>query len=329
MTTFTRATKTRAKARVAITGPAGSGKTYSALLIATSLGSRVAVIDTEHGSASKYADRFVFDSLELDNYHPQNYIAAINAAVADAYEVVVVDSLSHAWAGTGGILELVDQAAARSQSNNSFGAWKDVTPLQNQLVNTILAAPIHIIATMRSKTEYVVEQVNGKSVPRKVGLAPIQRENVEYEFDIVGQMDMANNMIVQKSRCPDFAGAIIPKPGSAFAERLRAWLEAGVEAPAEPVANPAPLTVSSEGEEGTAAPVPLPVAAVSADPSRPVSIRAQHSALSDQQRADLTRILIRAGVYERTAQNIKTILGDEAENDLAAAIAKHLEGSAA
>ncbi len=228
---FHRATKSQAKLRMALMGPSGSGKTFTALSVAGALG-RVAVIDTEHGSASKYAGsgaaepgRFVFDVLELNDYHPQQYIDAIHAAGAAGYDVLVIDSLSHAWNGSGGVLEIVDKAAKRSDSKNTFAAWRDATPLHNQLVEALLAAPLHLIVTMRSKTEYVLERdERGKMTPRKVGLAPVQREGMEYEFDIVAEMDMQNTLMITKTRIPRLTGKVIPTPGAALGETLKAWL---------------------------------------------------------------------------------------------------------
>src|SRR5262249_29638566 len=158
----------------------------TSLILGTTIadGKPVALIDTEHGSASKYADQFPFDVLELTHFDPRRYINAIHEAEQDGYAVLIIDSLSHAWNGTGGALELVETVAKRNQRNNTFNAWAEVTPLQNKLIDTILGSPLHIIATLRTKTEYVIEQVNGKSVPRKVGMAPIQRADVDYEFDI-------------------------------------------------------------------------------------------------------------------------------------------------
>lgn len=231
---FKRATKSQAKLRMALMGPSGSGKTYTALSVAQTFG-KVAVIDTEHGSASKYGDRFTFDVLELSDYHPQQYIDAIRAAgESDAasngtmYDVLVIDSLSHAWNGVGGVLEMVDKAAKRSDSKNTFAAWRDATPLHNQLVEALLSAPLHLIVTMRSKTEYVLERdERGKMTPRKIGLAPIQREGMEYEFDVVGELDMTNTLQITKTRIPRLTGKVIPVPGAPLGETLKAWLADG------------------------------------------------------------------------------------------------------
>lgn len=231
---FQKATKEKAKLRACFCGPTGSGKTYSALRVAKSLGKSVALIDTEHGSASKYADIFDFDVVDLDSHHPENYIEAIKAAGAAGYEVLVIDSLSHAWMGNDGALELVDKAAKRSQSNNSFTAWRDVTPLHNDLVEAILASPCHVIATMRTKMEYVIETVtrNGKTsqVPKKVGLKPIQKDGVEYEFDIVVDFNEEHDAIVGKTRIPAVDGMVINKPGEDFAQVLLKWLNSGSDA---------------------------------------------------------------------------------------------------
>ncbi len=127
---FVKATKKRAKARIAIDGPAGAGKTYTALKAAQALaqGGKIAGVDTEHASMSLYSDLFDFDVMELTDYNPQNYIDAIHAAENGGYSVVVLDSLSHAWEGKGGVLELHDQAVMRQRSENSYTAWRDVTP---------------------------------------------------------------------------------------------------------------------------------------------------------------------------------------------------------
>lgn len=223
---FKKAVKTDSKLRMAISGVSGSGKTYTSLLLATHLTpNKVAVIDTERGSASKYADIFNFDVLELTDYHPNNYIEAIKAAVKAGYKTIVIDSYSHAWIGEGGALDLVEEATARSKSKNSYVAWKDVTPLHRKLVDTMLAADAHIIATMRAKSEYIqTKNANGFTEIKKVGTTAVQRDGTEYEFDIVGEIDLDNKMIIEKSRCSDLKGAIIAQPGKNLADILKKWL---------------------------------------------------------------------------------------------------------
>lgn len=231
MTMFQKATKKQARLRMAFVGPSGSGKTFSALRVASGLGKKVALVDTERGSAAKYADRFSFDVLELDEFSPKKYMEAIRAAGDAGYEVLVIDSLSHAWNGKGGALEMVDQAAVRSKSKDSFGAWREVTPIHNELVDTILRAKCHVIVTMRVKQEYVLEKNdNGKMVPRKVGLAPVQRDGMEYEFDVVGDLDDAK-LVITKSRCPALNKTVVNEPGEDLANVLKAWLTEGESAP--------------------------------------------------------------------------------------------------
>lgn len=238
---FKKATKARIKLRMAIEGPAGSGKTYTALTVAKYLadGQPVALIDTERGSASKYADLFAFDVLELESFHPQKYVEAINEAAQAGYAVVVIDSLSHAWDGKGGILEIV------RRKGNSFNAWGDVAPIEDALLDALTGADIHIIATMRTKTAYEVEknEKTGKMEPRKVGLAAVQRQGLEYEFDVVGRLDDENTWTTTKTRCPALTGALISKPGREMAATLRTWLS-GAPAPT-PTPTPAPLPVAS------------------------------------------------------------------------------------
>jgi len=229
---FSPATKEQAKARIALTGPTGSGKTYTALVIGTALAKKVALIDTEHGSASKYADEYAFDTLQFASFEPVSLVDALAVASHEAYEVVIVDSLSHFWSGTGGMLEQVDNAAKRSGAGSSFAGWKEVRPMERAMIEALLAYPGHIIVTMRTKTEYVVETDDrGRKVPRKVGLKPEQREGIEYEFDIVGDLDYENVLVISKSRAKPLSGLVIRKPGVEFADSVLAWLNAGKPAP--------------------------------------------------------------------------------------------------
>jgi hypothetical protein len=226
---FTKATKQAAKGRIALDGPSGSGKTFTALTIATTLGERIAVIDTEHGSASKYADLFSFDTLGLHRYSPQILIDALTAAGNAGYEVVVVDSLSHFWMGTDGMLEQVDKAGKR-EGGHGMSGWKAMRPVERQMVEALLAYPGHVICTLRVKSDWVEGERNGRKAMLKVGTKAEQREGLEYEFDLVASMDLANELTVVKSRCPALSGEIVAKPGTAFAETFKAWLDDGVRA---------------------------------------------------------------------------------------------------
>lgn len=225
---FAPATKEQSKARVALDGPSGSGKTYTALTIATALGARIAVIDTERGSARKYANEFSFDVLELAYFSPDDLVEALGAAGAAGYDVIVVDSLSHFWSGSGGMLEQVDNAAKKGFSGNSFGGWKEARPMERRMVEALVAYPGHVIVTMRAKTDYVLETNDrGKQVPKKVGMKPEQREGLEYEFDIVGSMDWENTLVVTKSRAKPLTGAVVRQPTIEFGQQIKAWLEDG------------------------------------------------------------------------------------------------------
>lgn len=230
---FKKAEKSQAKARIALSGPAGAGKTYTALKIATAMCKKVAVIDTEHGSASKYADEFDFDVLELQRFSPLDYVEAIKAAQAAGYDGLVIDSASHEWNGHGGCLELVELAAKKSKGN-SYVAWRDVTPLHNQFIEALHDAKMHLVTTYRSKMDYLqTEDGSGKRTIQKVGMAPITREGAEYEHDIVGEMDLEHNMIVTKSRCRALADSVHRRPGDEFAKAVLAWLSDGSPAKTE------------------------------------------------------------------------------------------------
>jgi hypothetical protein len=258
---FQKASKKLSRLRLSLIGVAGSGKTYTALNIAKHLGGPIAVVDTERGSASKYSDIFDFDVLELESFSPQNYIDAIQAAEEAGYNVLIIDSLSHAWTGKDGALDQVTRATKRSQSGNTFAAWRDVTPMHNAMVEAMLNARVHIITTMRAKTEYVQEknEKTGKVTVRKVGLAPVQRDGLEYEFDVVADLDQDNNLIIGKTRCPAVAGMVIPRAGKEIAQKLLAWLSDGGAAVAdskngfarsagEAVAQPAPRSATKPAQ---------------------------------------------------------------------------------
>ena len=236
------ATRRQLKARVAFDGPSGSGKTWTSLEWATVLadGGRILVIDTEHGSASLYSDVFTFEVITwAPPYDPGELADTIREAGAAGFDVIVVDSLSHFWEGEGGTLDIVD-AAAQKARGNTFAGWKAGTPALRHLVDTILAAPMHVLATMRAKTEYVLEtDSKGKQAPRKVGMAPVMRAGIEYEFTLVGDLDLDHRVSITKSRCSALADVLV-QPGRAgdAARQFLDWLTSGEEA--EPLAMPVP-----------------------------------------------------------------------------------------
>lgn len=221
---FKKAKRASRKLRMAIAGIAGSGKTYTALSLANRLGKKVALLDTERSSAEIYSTLFEFDVAQLSSHHPQKYVDAINEAAKAKYDVMIIDSLSHAWMGREGALDLV------SKQGKTFNAWGKVTPLQDKLLDTIMTFPGHVIATMRMKQAYEqAKDDKGKITVAKIGLATQQREGIDYEFDLFGVMDALNNLTVEKSRCPALAGKLFAQPGEELAGIILQWLKSGEE----------------------------------------------------------------------------------------------------
>ena len=196
---FRKAQRAQAKLRIALCGVSGSGKTYSALKLAQGLGGKIAMLDTECGSGELYSDIADYDVVQVEApYCPERYVKIIREAESSGYNVLIIDSLSHAWSGSGGVLEMLDNKTKASRSQNSFNAWKDITPEQNKLVEAILTSKMHVIATMRCKSSYqmVEENRNGKNItkPVKMGLAPIQREGIDYEFTVALDISVDSHM---------------------------------------------------------------------------------------------------------------------------------------
>lgn len=220
MNMFKKATKSQIKIRLALSGASGAGKTFSALSIASHLGNSIAVIDTEHGSASRYADKFSFDVCELENHHPSRYIEAIQAAEQAGYEVIIIDSLSHAWFSE---LEL---------AGKGFDGWKNVRPLERKLIDAMIGCSSHVIATMRSKTEYIMEEYKKdgktKTAPKKIGTAPVQSAGIEYEFDIAGELNYEHILTISKTRCSELTDRTFLNPGLELANILKAWTTSAV-----------------------------------------------------------------------------------------------------
>lgn len=228
---FTKAEKSKAKLRMAIFGTAGSGKTYSALRIATgiakAINSRIAVIDTERGSASKYADRFDFDTLELNPAKIDGYISAFKDAQTAGYKVLVIDSMSHGWQE---LLEQIEALAKQRYNGNTFRAWGEGTPKQREFIDAMLGFNGHVIATMRAKTDYIIsDDGKGKMKPQRVGLAPEQGKGIEYEFDLLAEINAEHYATIIKDRTGKYQDKGIDKPGEEFGAELVAWLNEGAE----------------------------------------------------------------------------------------------------
>lgn len=236
MIEFVPATRAATKARICLAGPSGSGKTYTGLVIAHQLAGdgRLGVIDSERGKAQMYKG---INGWDWDTYCPQTYAPsalteALGVAAGAGFTAVLLDSWSHYWSGVDGMLEQVDR---RAKGGNNFSGWKEVRPDERRMIDAIVSYPGHVVVTLRVKTEYVVEQVERggrmQSVPRKVGLKPEQREGLEYEFDLIGDMDLDNTLTVSKTRLPMLHGAVISKPGPELADTIRDWLAEGEDVP--------------------------------------------------------------------------------------------------
>jgi AAA domain len=221
------AERTQLKLRLALAGPSGSGKTYTALRFAAELGSSLCVIDAERGSSQKYCDLPgipSFDIITLEDCTPEDYVAAIGAA--QGYDALIIDSISPEWTAT---LEIVDEATHTSRSQNSYTAgWRVATPRHNKFVQAMMAYPGHLIATIREKTKYVlVDTGYGGQAPKKCGWEPIQRDGIEFEFDIIGELDLDNTLTIVKTRLKDLHGKVFRKPTGDVMTPIKTWLGTG------------------------------------------------------------------------------------------------------
>lgn len=232
---FKKAERKKAFLKIAMCGVSGSGKTYSALQLAQGLGSKIAMIDTENGSGELYSDLCSYDICSISApFEHTKYIKVIKEAESAGYDVLIIDSLTQAWNGAGGLLEKQEQLARTKWKGNSWAAWRDITPMHEQLVQAILQSKLHVIATMRSKQEYI--QTDDKKI-KKVGMAPQQREGMDYEFTIVFDIDRDNHEAsASKDRTGLFdnkIGVITPETG----RMIKEWCESGAmpraEKPAE------------------------------------------------------------------------------------------------
>ena len=276
---FRPAERKRSKLRLGISGPAGSGKTASALLIAygiTNDWSKIGLVDTESGSGELYVNTTI-GGTNIGQYNvmaitppfePQKYINAIKLAERSGIEVIILDSISHAWTGEGGLLDIQGKAAARP-GNNSYTAWREVTPMHNRFIDAMLQSSIHVIATMRSKQDYIQEkdERTGKNTVRKLGMAPVQRDGMDYEFTIVFDLSYDHVAGVSKDRTSLFDGKYFT-PTPETGELMKSWLDAGPEPAKEPAKEPVKESETKpekfEAEEKSSEPVKEP-----AEPAEP------------------------------------------------------------
>jgi hypothetical protein len=214
----------KAKIKMALQGSAGSGKTYSSLLLANGLTknnlNRVAVIDTENGSADLYAHLGQYNVLGLKPpYTPEKYIEAIEICEKASMEVIIIDSISQCWD------ELLDFHS--KLAGNSFANWGKVTPRQKAFVDKILQANAHVIATMRTKQDYVLNQHDGKYIPEKVGLKAVQRDGVDYEFTLVFDINAKHFAKASKDRTNLFSSKPEFTINSATGKKILEWCSNG------------------------------------------------------------------------------------------------------
>lgn len=257
--TIQRASRTQSLLRLAIAGASGSGKTMSMLRVAGGLARAIAergtvarpadqmigLVDTERSSAKLYADYQIpggpviapFDTIDLTPpYTVERYIAAIRMFEHAGYPIIIVDQISHAWAGAGGLLEVLGQVAGR-MGNDTFRAFDEITPKQNRFVDELLATNAHLLVSMRSKTawtkeEYTDSRGNKKTRPKRIGMAPVQRAGTEYEFTSLLNLDTEGNLATcLKDRTGVFGAAEIGKLTEKHGQALSDWLFSG--APAE------------------------------------------------------------------------------------------------
>lgn len=254
MTGFKKAERRAVRLKIAVDGPSGSGKTMGALALASGIthGGRIAVIDSENGSAALYADRFAFDAIAIDEHDPKNYRDLIKLAVSEGYDVLVIDSLTHAWQA---VLNAKDDHDRTNPKSNGWTNWRLFAPRWEALMQDILQAPIHIVATMRSKQAYEQIENAGRKQIVKLGLQPQVRDGAEYEFGIVFSVNIAHHAEATKDRTGLFAGAMLNLCDEKLHATLRRWMNEGgpvVDTPKAPVeelkVGGRPMTEMDNGE---------------------------------------------------------------------------------
>lgn len=265
---FKRAQRYQARLRLGISAVSGAGKTMSSLRLAKGivqalldtgkleggLEGKIALIDSERKSASLYSHVVPFDALELDPpYSVDRFQQAIAAAERAGYVVCIIDQISHAWAGPGGQLEWID--TLKMGARNAMSPWAKVTPVQQEFYDRMLRSSMHIIATMRAKYEYVIEEtvIDGrkKNIPRKIGLSPVQREGIEYEFTTMLDVDLeTHSATASKDRTGLFMDRTT-KLDEETGRRLAEWLISGAPAPVMEPREPAASAAVAGGVDQT------------------------------------------------------------------------------
>jgi hypothetical protein len=245
--TISKAERKQILLRIALISPSGGGKTYSALRLAKGIGLKTGVIDTENRRSLYYADEFNFEHIPFNPpFSPENYIAAMDFAIANGCKTIILDSGSHEWIGTGGILSIKDSMPP-SQFKNEWAKWERLTPRHNAFIDKIQRCDAHIIVCLRGKDEYVLEQnEKGKTAPKKVGVGAQMRDGLEYECTVALMIDQeSHHFSVTKDNTHLFDGRfdlITEKDGAALLE----WAQKGTLAAPDPKAECSEVMISEE-----------------------------------------------------------------------------------
>lgn len=217
-----KAERKQALIKLGLQGPSGSGKTYSSLLLAYGLvgnWNHIAVIDTENNSSHLYSHLGSFNVLSLSEpFSPERYIEAVESCEKAGMKVIILDSISQEWEGSGGIIE-----SHAGMAGNSFTNWNRVTPRHNSFVQKILQSPCHIISTIRSKQDYILTDKNGKMVPEKVGLKGVTRDGMDYEFTLVFDLDIKHQATASKDRTGLFTNPLPFTITEQTGNRIKVW----------------------------------------------------------------------------------------------------------
>ncbi len=199
-----KAKRNAAKIKLSLAGASGSGKSFSSIMLAYGLCkdfNKICVIDTENHSASLYSHLGDFNVINLSApFHPDKYIEAIKLAEEAGMEVIIIDNATHAWSGKGGCLELHEKETAKMKFPNSFTAWNMITPIYQRYIDAIINSSCHVICTLRSKTEYVMSERNGKQIPQKTGTAPMIRDGFDFEMSVAFDIDQQHKAFCTKDR---------------------------------------------------------------------------------------------------------------------------------
>ncbi|HRQ17733.1 MAG TPA: AAA family ATPase [Agriterribacter sp.] len=265
-----KATRTKAKIRLGLSAVSGGGKTYSAILIAKGLCgglSKVAIIDTENGSADLYSHLGEYNVLPLTApFTPEKYIEAIKTCEKAGMEVIIIDSITHEWEGKGGCLEIVETLTQASSSKNSYTMWAKVTPRHQAFIDAILQSTAHMITTVRRKQDYEMSKDhNGKTKVEKAGLKEVTRESYEYELTVNLQLDTAHQATASKDRTGLFMGKPEFIPSEDTGRMIADWCEIGIDPEEETKAGVAKLANCNDVDDLKALKETLPAYVLSSE----------------------------------------------------------------